>query len=195
MAADSPTVESRKTSAGVKQQIAATMVPVIPMERSRSCMAGSRKSLVSVREYASCSGYRIKGFIMYPIGQAAERSGVTIETIRYYEREGIVPKPDRTASGRRTYTESDIARLRFVKRCRDLGFPVSSAKSLLGLTDGSQTSCTTAQSIATSHLVDVKGKMSDLKRMESALVEMIDLCGIGDEPCPILEHLLSDRDT
>ena len=131
---------------------------------------------------------------MFLIGQAAQRSGVTIETIRYYEREGIVPKPDRTSSGRRIYSEGDIARLRFVKRCRDLGFPISGAKSLLGLTDGSHSSCASAQTIASEHLTDVQGKMADLKRMESALIEMIELCGSGDEPCPILEHLLSERE-
>ncbi len=129
---------------------------------------------------------------MFPIGQAAERSGVAIETIRYYEREGIVPKPDRTASGRRTYSEGDIARLRFVKRCRDLGFPIPGAKSLLGLTDGSHKSCSTAQSIAAKHLTDVQDKMADLKRMERALIEMIRLCDGNDEQCPILDHLLSE---
>jgi len=129
---------------------------------------------------------------MFPIGQAAQRSGVTIETIRYYEREGIVPKPDRTASGRRAYSEGDIARLRFVKKCRNLGFPISGARSLLGLTDGSETSCATAQTIASKHLADVQHKMAELKRMEKALVEMIRLCDGNDGHCPILGHLLSE---
>ncbi|MDA4848897.1 MerR family transcriptional regulator [Hoeflea poritis] len=131
---------------------------------------------------------------MISIGQAAERSGVTIETIRYYEREGIVPKPDRTASGRRTYSERGVARLRFVKRCRELGFPIPGAKSLLGLTDGSQKNCATAQTIASKHLKDVQDKMVDLKSMESALIEMIRLCDGNDDECPILNHLLSERE-
>ena len=61
---------------------------------------------------------------MHPIGAASTMSGVNIETIRYYEREGIVPRTARTAAGHRVYGDADIARLRFVKRCRDLGFPI-----------------------------------------------------------------------
>ena len=68
---------------------------------------------------------------MLPIGDAARQSGVTIETIRYYEREGVVPPPDRSASGRRLYDAAGIARLRFIKRCRDLGFSLSVTKTLL----------------------------------------------------------------
>ncbi len=63
---------------------------------------------------------------MFAIGKASELSGVNIETIRYYEREGIVAKPDRSAAGRRLYTRDGIAKLRFVKRCRDLGFRLRS---------------------------------------------------------------------
>lgn len=59
---------------------------------------------------------------MFTIGKASEQSGVNIETIRYYEREGIVPKPGRSAGGRRLYSSDEIAKLRFVRRCRDLGF-------------------------------------------------------------------------
>ncbi|MCP4998568.1 MAG: helix-turn-helix domain-containing protein [Hyphomicrobiales bacterium] len=129
---------------------------------------------------------------MYPSGEAAVRSGVLIETIRYYEREGIVPKPDRTASGRRTYSDVDIARLRFVKRCRDLGFPTPDVRSLLGLTDGSQSTCSAAQQIAARHLSDVRNKIADLRGMESSLEKMMELCSQGDAVCPILDQLLSE---
>ena len=71
---------------------------------------------------------------MFTIGKASEQSGVNIETIRYYEREGIVPKPGRSAGGRRLYSSDEIAKLRFVRRCRDLGFPISNIQTFLSLT-------------------------------------------------------------
>ncbi|MCR9134506.1 MAG: helix-turn-helix domain-containing protein [Alphaproteobacteria bacterium] len=128
---------------------------------------------------------------MYSIGVAAERSGVTIETIRYYEREGIVSKPDRTSAGHRIYSDDGIARLRFVKRCRDLGFPIPEAKSLLSLTDGSQTSCSSACAIAEEQRGLVRNKIADLKRMETELSELIGQCPDSEDTCPILEDLLS----
>lgn len=129
---------------------------------------------------------------MFSIGDAASRSGVMIETIRYYEREGIVPAPERTASGRRSYSQDDIARLRFVKRCRDLGFPIPDARSLLRLTDGSQSSCSIAGSIAENHLSDVKAKIKALQQMEKALIEMTKLCRNTNAQCPVLDQLLSN---
>lgn len=129
---------------------------------------------------------------MYAISIAAEQSGVKIETIRYYEREGIVAKPSRSAAGRRTYTSDEIARLRFVKRCRDLGFPIPEAKSLLGLTDGSQESCASACVIAKEHLQLVQDKIENLKKMQTSLEELIKLCSDNDCACPILGELLSE---
>ena len=126
------------------------------------------------------------------IGHAARKSGVGIETIRYYEREGIVPKPDRTSAGRRSYRDEDIARLRFIRRCRDLGFTIPNAKSLLGLTDGSQSNCTTAGSIAENHLKEVKLKIEVLRRMEGALTDMTKKCSAKNQKCPVLDELLSD---
>ena len=129
---------------------------------------------------------------MLAIGEASKRSGVGIETIRYYEREGVIPRPQRTNSGRRTYADRDIAQLRFVKRCRDLGFPIRDSKSLLALTDGSQSNCSLAGSIAQNHLDDVKAKIKDLRRMEAALVQMTKQCSFENEKCPVLDQLLAD---
>lgn len=128
---------------------------------------------------------------MFPIGRASELSGVLIETIRYYEREGIVPKPDRTSSGRRVYSESDIARLRFIKRCRDLGFSIAESRSLLGLTEQSHLNCTHAREIAARHLTDIRTKIVELDRMESALNHLIKRCDQNDRDCPLLDELLS----
>ena len=85
-----------------------------------------------------------RGLSMLSIGEASKRSGVHIETIRYYEREGILPPAERTASGRRCYDPQAIARLRFfVRRCRDLGFPMAEMRALLALT-GEETPCAEA---------------------------------------------------
>ena len=129
---------------------------------------------------------------MHTIGTAAKLSGVNIETIRYYERVGVVPPPGRTASGRRVYDTESVSRLRFVKRCRELGFPIPEIKSLLGLTYGSPTSCAQAREIGDAHLAAVHEKIRDLKRMERALSDLIELCGNGERECPMLKQLFAE---
>ncbi|WP_075996035.1 MerR family transcriptional regulator [Salaquimonas pukyongi] len=129
---------------------------------------------------------------MLAIGKAAELSGVNIETIRYYEREGVVPKPERTVSGRRIYSKADIDRLRFIKRCRELGLPICEAKSLLGLAGKKKLNCASARSIATDHLSVVRRKIVELGRMETALQNLIVQCEENDRNCPIIDELLAD---
>ena len=129
---------------------------------------------------------------MHTIGVAAKLSGVNIETIRYYEREGVVPKAARTASGRRVYNDDQVSRLRFVQRCRELGFPIPEVKSLRALTRGAPTSCSEAREIGKSHLMAVKERIIDLRRMESALADLVQLCGTGKRECPMLGQLFAD---
>ncbi len=129
---------------------------------------------------------------MHAIGKAAKLSGVNIETIRYYEREGVVPKAQRSASGRRLYDRDQISRLRFVKRCRELGFPIPEVKSLLALTHGAPTSCAEAREIGETHLLAVKQRFADLQRMEHALSDLVELCGTGERECPMLRQLFAD---
>ncbi|MEP1091059.1 MAG: helix-turn-helix domain-containing protein [Rhizobiaceae bacterium] len=129
---------------------------------------------------------------MYSIGKASELSGVPIETIRYYERDGIVPQPDRTASGRRSYEKADVDRLRFIRRCRGLGLPTSEARSLLGLAGDQEHSCQSARQIASRHLDDVRNKIAELRRMEDALEGLIRSCDQQKGPCPLLNDLLTD---
>ncbi|CAN0602133.1 unnamed protein product, partial [Ectocarpus sp. 12 AP-2014] len=83
----------------------------------------------------------------WPIGKASELSGVGIETIRYYEREGITPRPARTAAGRRDYDTHIVSRLRFVKRCRELGFSISDIRTLLDLSHSDTPTCDEARKI------------------------------------------------
>ena len=126
------------------------------------------------------------------IGEAARRSGVIIETIRYYEREGIVPVAARSANGRRCYDTKAVARLRFVKRCRDLGFSISEVKALMSLASDDSANCTKVQRIGEGHLGDVRGKIADLQRLEKALVELLSHCDAGRTDCPMLRELFAD---
>lgn len=116
-------------------------------------------------------------------------SGVHIETIRYYEREGILPFAERTPSGRRCYDGQGVARLRFVRRCRDLGFSISDIRALLVLA-GQATPCANAKSIAVNNLRLVRAKIKALETMESALTELIDQCDDNRVFCPLLNTLL-----
>lgn len=130
--------------------------------------------------------------IDFTIGEAARRSGVTIETIRYYEREGIVPVAERSANGRRCYDTKAVARLRFVKRCRDLGFSISEVKALMSLASDQSANCARVKRIGEDHLGDVRGKIADLKRLETALVELLSHCETGRTDCPMLKELFAD---
>lgn len=126
---------------------------------------------------------------MSTIGEAARRSGIHIETIRYYEREGIVPAPGRTAGGRRVYSETDIGLLIFVKRCRDLGFPISDIRTLQALRDASDDQCGEVQTVALHHLQDVRERIEDLRRLEVSLASLVAECDSGRVECPALKEL------
>ena len=128
----------------------------------------------------------------WPIGKASELSGVAIETIRYYEREGITPNPDRTAAGRRVYDANIIARLRFVKRCRELGFSISAIRTLLSLSHSGDPTCEEAGKIGADNLALVRSKIADLNRMELALSQLVASCRKGQTDCPMLKELFAD---
>lgn len=126
---------------------------------------------------------------MFAIGEASKKSGVGIEAIRFYEREGVVPKPERGANNRRQYTPKDVGRLRFLKQCRELGFSLSDAKALLDLSDQRETDCQTASDIAQTHRTSVRKKIEELKRLDAALRELTANCSDGDVGCPMLKKL------
>ena len=125
------------------------------------------------------------------ISDAAAASGCHLETIRYYERVGLLPSPERTASGYRAYTPGDIDRLRFIARGRDLGFSLEEIRSLLQLSDGDERlSCSDVDRVARAHLADVHTRVADLRRMASELVRVIDQCEGGHRgKCTILSAL------
>ena len=129
----------------------------------------------------------------YAIGEMSRRTGVNIETIRYYERINLLPKPDRTAGGNRQYNHEQLKRLTFVRRSRELGFSIAEIKALLGMVDGKDFTCGEVHDMTVSHLSNVKNKISDLRRLEKVLKKMAAECSKGDVPdCPIVETLFAN---
>lgn len=126
-----------------------------------------------------------------PIGKLSKATDVKIETIRYYEKIGIMPKPPRTAGHHRLYDAAHLSRLRFIKRSRELGFSLHDIRSLLGLEDKTPT-CGEALQITHSHLGAVRQKIRDLRDLERQLQRISESCAGGDSPdCGIIEALRS----
>lgn len=125
-------------------------------------------------------------------GQLAQQTGCNLETIRYYEKIGLMPDPPRSASGYRVYDETHVARLRFILRGRELGFSIEELRGLLGLVDGGTQTCAEVQVLTEQHLADVRAKIKDLKRIEKVLAETAAQCSGEEVPeCPVLEALSS----
>jgi MerR family mercuric resistance operon transcriptional regulator len=124
------------------------------------------------------------------IGALATRTGCNIETIRYYERVGLLPTPARTAAGYRTYGPNDVTRLVFVRRARALGFSLREVRALLAMADSRGRSCAEVRDLAAAHLRDVRGKIADLQRMDRVLTALIARCARGDLPdCPLIDEM------
>ena len=125
----------------------------------------------------------------HSIGKLSERSGVNFETIRYYEKIGLLPPPPRSAGGHRLYSEAHLKRLNFIRRSRELGFTLGEVRNLLALVDGGYT-CGEVQSAALAHLANIRHKIADLRRMERTLSTTAARCEGGDAPdCPIVDAL------
>ena len=126
----------------------------------------------------------------YSIGELATTTDTKVETIRYYERVGLVPKPKRTAGNYRSYEASHLGRLSFIRRARDLGFSIEQVRNLLGLADQKDRSCETVDAIARGHLADVDRKIADLKQLRRELDVIIRQCHHGTiAECRILDAL------
>ena len=127
------------------------------------------------------------------IGVLAKRTGCNIETIRYYEKIGLLPPPARSGAGHRIFDADQLRRLRFVRRARGLGFALDEVRALLRLADDRQQSCAQARSITEGHLADIRARIADLKAMERVLRDTVRLCADGTKPtCPIIEALSRD---
>jgi MerR family transcriptional regulator, mercuric resistance operon regulatory protein len=124
------------------------------------------------------------------IGAAAAASGCHIETIRYYERIGLLPHPARSVSGYREYLPEEVDRLRFITRGRELGFSLEEIRSLLGLSDDPTLSCRDVDQLARHHLADVRQRLSELRRIAQELERTIASCAGGKRgQCAILGAL------
>lgn len=125
-----------------------------------------------------------------PIGALSRRTGVNIETIRYYERIALLPAPPRTPGGRRAYGPDETKRLIFIRRSRELGFSISDIRSLIDLGEPERASCTDVCAIAAPHLDDVRARIADLQRLETLLARTMSQCAGGGSPdCGVLEAL------
>lgn len=124
------------------------------------------------------------------IGDAARYSGVSAKMIRHYEEIGLISAAGRTSSGYRTYGEADVHRLRFIKRARSLGFPISRISSLLTLWDNKRRSSSSVKAEALEHIANLKAQISEMRAMVNTLQRLADTC-LGDERenCPILDDL------
>ena len=123
-------------------------------------------------------------------GDLARATGCNIETIRYYEKTGLLPDPPRTDAGYRIYSAAHATRLRFILRARELGFSMEDIRGLMGLEDGATPTCAEVKERTERHLADVRAKIADLRRIEKVLSVTAARCSGEDVPdCPVLETL------
>ena len=126
----------------------------------------------------------------FTIGEMSRRTGCKIETIRYYERAGLMPAPPRSSGGYRLYGEAHQKRLNFIRRGRELGFSLDRVRELLTLAEGGGSNCDEVKETTLDHLSDIESKIADLSRMAKLLRQKAALCKGGNVPeCPILEAL------
>ncbi len=124
------------------------------------------------------------------IGALSRRTDCKIETIRYYERQGLLPDPPRSAGGHRIYKEDHLKRLTFIRRCRKLGFTMAQIRELLGLVDEHQYSCQDIKTLTMDHVDEIREKIGALKLLEQALLQMASECGGESIPsCPVIDAL------
>jgi MerR family mercuric resistance operon transcriptional regulator len=128
----------------------------------------------------------------YPIGVLSGITGVNIETIRYYERIGLMPKPPRSDGQRRIFDASHLRRLVFIRRGRQLGFTIDEIRELLGLARGQGLTCAKVKTMTEMHVAGIRSKVKDLRKLERVLKDLAARCHGREVPdCPFLEALYS----
>jgi MerR family mercuric resistance operon transcriptional regulator len=130
------------------------------------------------------------------IGQVARQAGVGVETVRFYERQGLLEEPSRRASGYRQYPTDVVARLRFIKRAKEVGFSLKEIKELLALRVDPATTCAEIKRQAEAKIADIEKRIASLTRMKKALGKLAAVCqGHGPtSECPILDALDKEVD-
>lgn len=131
----------------------------------------------------------------YRISELAEKCSINKETIRYYERIGLLSKPSRTDAGYRVYSDNTVKRILFIKRMQDLGFSLVEINKLLGVVDKDSERCRDMNDFVIQKIEEVQKKIRDLKRIEHMLINLKECC--PDEKslhdCPIIEILMTDK--
>ena len=128
------------------------------------------------------------------IGELSAQTDCKIETIRYYEKTGLLPEPARSASGYRVYEESHLKRLLFIRRCRELGFTIEEIRDLLEIVDGGTYTCSDVKTITLEHVDSIRQKISDLKKLEKTLSQIASQCTGDNTPeCPIIDALFEPK--
>lgn len=131
----------------------------------------------------------------YKISELAEKCSVNKETIRYYEKMGLLSEPSRTDSGYRVYTDDTVNRINFIKRMKDLGFSLAEINKLLGVVDKDSERCRNMYDFVNLKIDEVQVKIRNLKRIESMLMKLKECC--PDEKslheCPIIETVLNNK--
>jgi MerR family mercuric resistance operon transcriptional regulator len=130
------------------------------------------------------------------IGELSRRTGCNIETIRYYERIGLLPRPHRQGGRFRRYDGEDVARLRFIRRARQLGFTLDEVRALMRLAGaGDDDVRAEARSLAAAHVAEIRAKIADLQAMECVLSDALRECEAGQQlRCPLIDILSRDAD-
>ena len=124
------------------------------------------------------------------IGDLARATGTRVETIRFYEAEGLIPPPARSSGNYRIYEQAHLARLSFIRRARDLGFTLDQVRTLLRLADDRDAPCAEVDAITTAHVTEIDRKLADLQALRGELVRRLDSCaGSTIADCRIIEAL------
>ncbi len=133
----------------------------------------------------------------FGVGDLARASQCKVETVRYYEKIGLMPIPQRTEGGHRIYHQPELKRLIFIRRSRDLGFSVAQVRDLLRFVDEPNHTCGEVKALTLTQSEEVQRKIDDLQRLHKALLEMADRCkgeSYSLEHCPIIDALFEDPD-
>jgi Zn(II)-responsive transcriptional regulator len=134
----------------------------------------------------------VEGMENLKIGQLAKKAKVKVETVRYYERRGLLPDPSRRESGYRMYSETDVTRLQFIRHAQKLGFTLNEVSELLSLRVDPGITCADVKKRAEIKLNDIEGKIRALRQMKLALTRLVKLCkGGSSNECSILQALNS----
>lgn len=131
------------------------------------------------------------------VGKLAKAGGIGVEAVRYYEKRGLLPKPERLPSGYRVYSEETINRVRFIKRAQELGFTLEEISELLALTENSDADCGDVCERAQEKLSDIKQRIDDLAGMQKALKKIADYCPGKGKPlseCSIMQHFHGEKE-